>query len=101
LLANSEYCFKIDIEVEWFGLTSKLTKGDKMRNKLISSLSFEEIQERISDLGESIFELGGEGDSPEKRKELKALEELRESKPEWAAFLKEVAEARKTEDLPF
>jgi len=25
LLANSEYCFKIDIEVEWFGLTSKLT----------------------------------------------------------------------------
>jgi len=27
LLANSEYCFKIDIEVEWFGLTSKLTKG--------------------------------------------------------------------------
>ena len=78
--------------------------GDRVcdnRITLISSLSYEEIQERISDVGESIFELGGEGDSPEKRKELKALEELRESKPEWGAFLKEVAEARKTEELPF
>ena len=83
--------------------------GDRVcdnRITLISSLSYEEIQERISMLCDQAVEesntSGCDINSIKKiEKELEALEELRESKPEWGAFLKEVAEARKTEELPF
>jgi len=71
-----------------------------------TSLSYEEIQERISMLCDQAIEesntSGCDINSIKKiEKEIDALEELRESKPEWRVFLKEVAEARKTEELPF
>ena len=75
-------------------------KGENMK------LSFEEIQERISDLVDQAVEESNTSGCDinsikEIEKEIDALEELRESKPEWKAFVKEVAEARKTEELPF
>jgi len=83
--------------------------GDRVcdnRITLISSLSFEEIQERISMLCDQAVEESNTSGCDinsikEIEKEIDALEELRESKPEWGAFLKEVEESRKSEDCPF
>jgi len=66
----------------------------------------EGIQERISQLCDQAVEesntSGCDINSIKKiEKEIDALEELRESNPEWKAFLKERAESRKSEDLPF
>ena len=69
-------------------------------------LSFEEIQESISQLCDQAVEesnTSGCDINSIKRieKEIDALENLREAKQEWKAFLKERAESRKSEDLPF
>ena len=77
-----------------------LSKGENIE------LSFEEIQERISMLCDQAVEESNTSGCDinsikEIEKEIDALEELRESKPEWGAFLKEVEESRKSEDCPF
>tara|TARA_Y100000310_G_scaffold195935_1_gene195956 strand:+ start:203 stop:397 length:195 start_codon:yes stop_codon:yes gene_type:complete len=64
----------------------------------MKTITFDEVQDRISDLGESIHELDGRGDSPEKRKELRKLKELRNSMPEWQLF---ISEMKSNNEMPY
>ena len=64
----------------------------------MKTITFDEVQDRISDLGESIHELDGRGDSPEKRKELRKLKELRNSMPEGQLF---ISEMKSNNEMPY
>ena len=64
----------------------------------MKTITFDEVQDRISDLGESIHELDGRGDSPEKRKALRKLKELRNSMPEWQLF---ISEMKSNNEMPY
>ena len=72
----------------------------------MKKLTFNETQERISELYEDALEenTSSEGSFNKVKqieKEIKAYEELRESFPEWKELLIEFAEERANEELPF
>jgi len=72
----------------------------------MKKLTFDETQERISELYEIALEenTSSEGSFNKVKqieKEIKAYEELRESMPEWKELLIEFAEKRANEELPF
>tara|TARA_Y100000296_G_C4951408_1_gene146409 strand:- start:178 stop:396 length:219 start_codon:yes stop_codon:yes gene_type:complete len=72
----------------------------------MKKLTFNETQERISELYEDALEENTSSEGSFNRvkqieKEIKAYEELRESFPEWKELLIEFAEERANEELPF
>ena len=72
----------------------------------MKKLPFTEIQKRISDLADQAIEenMSSEGDINVVKKldkEIIRLRQIRNSMPEWIAFLKELKKERETEELPF
>ena len=72
----------------------------------MKKLTFTKIQKRISDLADQAIEenMSSECDINVVKKldkEIIRLRQIRNSMPEWIAFLKELKKERETEELPF